>query len=94
MLTLEGRVLGILRHAERVYKGETKPAYAQVQLMVREALQDGQERVGVQTFTTEQPDAFEAHQGCDVTFPVRAYVGKTGVAFSIGRDTRPQPLSS
>lgn len=94
MLKLHGQVVNVLRHPEREYKGEKRSSYAQVQLMVREALQDGQERIGVQTLTTQRPEAFEALQGAEIAVPVGAYVRNGAIAYFMGPDTRPEPLSS
>jgi hypothetical protein len=92
MLKLQGQVVNVLRHAEREFKGEKRASYAQVQLMVREPLQDGQERIGVQTLTTEAPDAFEALRGAEIAVPVGAYVRNGAVAYFMERDARPQPI--
>lgn len=94
MLRLQGTVANVLRHPEREYKGEKRAAYAQVQLMVREPLQDGQERLGVQTLSTDAPDAFEALSGQEITVPVGAYVRSGAVAYFMARDARPQPSAS
>jgi hypothetical protein len=94
MLKLHGQVINVLRHPEREFKGEKRASYAQVQLMVRETLQDGQERIGVQTLTTEAPEAFEALSGAEIAVPVGAYVRNGAIAYFMERTARPEPLPS
>lgn len=94
MLKLHGQVVNVLRHPEREFDGKKRSAYAQVQLMVTEALQDGQERLGVQTLTTAHPDAFEALRGSEIAVPVGAYVRNGAIAYFMGPQAHPEPLSS
>lgn len=92
MLTITGTVVNVLRHAEREFQGKKRDAYNQVQLMVSETLQDGQERIGVQTLSTDHPEAFEALKGQEIAVPVGAYVRAGAIAYFMGRQAKPLPL--
>jgi len=90
MITLHGKVLTVIRHAESLGKdGAKREAYNQVQLLTTDVTRDGQERMGVQTLTTGHPDAFEALTGSDVAVRVGTYVKGTAVGFYMDPNTRP-----
>lgn len=91
MLTLEGRVLSVIRHTARTDRdGKAREAYSQVQLQVEELLDAGQVRYGIQTMTTGTPDAFEAVAGQLVAVPVRAYVRAGTVALTMPPEAEPR----
>jgi type IV secretory pathway ATPase VirB11/archaellum biosynthesis ATPase len=82
MLTLTGTVLTVIRHnAKQMQDGTTRGAYSQVQLLARETLQDGQERMSVQTMSTDSPDAFDAFTGREISVPVGAFPKGNVLAF-------------
>lgn len=85
MLTIHGTVLNVLRREPRPGSASSFEPYGQVQLQTVERLDDGQDKIGLQTLGFELRDfpAFEAARGRDVALPVRAYVGKSGLAFSL-----------
>lgn len=90
MLTLRGNVVNVLRHPERVARdGKTYPAYAQVQMMVEEPLQDGQKRLGVQTLSIDDPAPFEPFQGREIEVPVGVYVRNGTLSIFLQKGARP-----
>lgn len=94
MLTLQGTVVNVLRHAQRTGRdGKTYEAYNQVQIMVEEPLQDGQKRVGVQTLITETPEAFERLTNRPVAVPVSVYIRNGSPAFFMQKGASPEALS-
>ena len=96
MITLHGKVLTVIRHAEAIAKdGAKRDAYNQVQLLTVDLTKDGQERMGVQTLTTAHPDAFEALTGQEIAVRVGAYAKGNSVGFYMDPNTRPsRSLSS
>lgn len=92
MLTLEGQVVSVIHHEARKGRdGKQYEAYAQVQLMVEEIMENGQARYGVQTMTTGCPDRFQKLVGQRVEVPVRAYVRSNTVAFTMQPNVEPVP---
>jgi hypothetical protein len=90
MITLHGKVLTVIRHAESTSKdGEKREAYNQVQLLTTDLTRDGQERMGVQTLTTARPDEFEALSGRDIAVTVGAYAKGQSVGFYMAPNTLP-----
>ena len=95
MLTLRGKVVNVLRHAERTARdGKTYPAYAQVQVMVEEPLQDGQKRLGVQTLSVDSPEAFDGLQGRDIEVPVGVYVRNGTLSIFLQKGAHPSLLGT
>ena len=93
MLTLEGRILSVIRHEARTGRdGKAFDAYNQVQLQVEELLETGQVRYSIQTMTTASPDKFDSLAGQLVTIPVRAYVRSGGIAFTMPAVADPVPV--
>lgn len=90
MLTLEGKVLAVIRHDARTGRdGKTFEAYSQVQLQVEELLENGQVRYGIQTMTTATPERFDKLAGSMVRVPVRAYVRAGSVAYTMPASAEP-----
>lgn len=93
MLTLQGKVLAVIRHEQRTARdGKTYEAYSQVQLQVEEVLENGQSRYGIQTMTVANPDAFERYAGKEVQVPVRAYVRAGAVAYTMPPTSEPMAI--
>jgi len=90
MLTLEGKVLAVLKHEARTGRdGKSFDAYSQVQLQVEELLENGQVRYGIQTMTTATPERFDKLAGSLVRVPVRAYVRAGSVAYTMPASAEP-----
>ena len=95
MLTLTGTVLTVIRHsAKQMQDGSTRGAYNQVQLLARETLHDGQERMSVQTMSTDNPDAFETFTGREISVPVGAFPKGNALAFFMRAGSLPTALPS
>lgn len=95
MLTLTGTVLTVIRHsAKQMQDGTTRGAYSQVQLLARETLQDGQERMSVQTMSTDSPDAFEVLTGREISVPVGAFPKGNVLAFFMRAGALPTPIAA
>ena len=88
MLTLTGTVLTVIQD------GTTRGAYSQVQLLARETLQDGQERMSVQTMSTDSPDAFEVLTGREISVPVGAFPKGNVLAFFMRAGSLPTPIAA
>lgn len=95
MLTLTGTVLTVIRHAaKQLQDGTTRAAYNQVQILARETLQDGQERMSVQTMSTDSPDAFEVLTGREISVPVGAFPKGNVLAFFMRAGSLPTPTAA
>jgi hypothetical protein len=95
MLTLRGRVVNVLRHQARTGRdGKEYPAYAQVQMMVEEPLQDGQKRLGVQTLSIDEPGPFEPLQGLEIQVPIGAYVRNGVLALFLQKGAVPEVIQN
>lgn len=95
MLTLSGTVLTVIRHAaKQMQDGTKRDAYSQVQLLARESLLDGQERMSVQTMSTDSPDAFEVLTGREISVPVGAFPKNNALAFFMRPGALPTALPS
>lgn len=94
MLTLQGKVLAVIRHQERTARdGKKYEAFNQVQLQVEEQLENGQTRFGIQTMTAAKPEPFERLQGQEIAIPVRAYVRAGNLAFMLPPDAEPKAIT-
>ena len=91
MLTLRGQLANVLHVPERTDReGKTYPPYCQVQMMVEQRLQDGQRRLGLQTFKVDDPDLFTPLQGREIDVPVGAFVAKGNLVLFMERGARPR----
>ena len=96
MLTLTAQIANVLHVEKGVKKDGTEyGGYHQVQMMVKEALQNGEERLSLQTMVTDHPERFKKLLGQMVTLPVRVWAaGKNDVRFQINSDADPVPVKT
>ena len=95
MLSLTGTVANVVVMPARTDKktGEAREAFAQVQLMCRETMQDGQERLFLHTLSTDTPERFKPHQGRSVRVPVGVYVKAGSIAFYMTKGGSIEPVA-
>lgn len=95
MLTLNGKLLAVLRLEERKMKtGEVIPARVQAQIQTEEVLDDGQIRLGLQTITLPDAATVTVKPGSPVSLPVRAYASGRDVRFIYNPVEAPAALKS
>lgn len=91
MLYLQGQVINVFRTPEgknqetgEVYGGQYK-----VQLLVEDQLKNRENRMSMETLTTQEPDKFKEYVGQTVIVPVSAFAPNGGknvpVRFSMGK---------
>lgn len=95
MLTLNGKLLSVLRYDERTMKtGEVIPARIQAQIQTEEVLEDGQIRLGLQTITLPTADVVKGKPGTPISLPVRAYASGRDVRFIYNPVEAPAAVSA
>lgn len=93
MLTMEGKLIGVIRRDPGERNGEKYDGYCQVQVMTEEVLQDGQLKHGLHTLSTDlvhEPKFSGLPSMATIRLPVRAYTRGNAVAFTMGTDPVPQ----
>ena len=94
-LLMRGIVRGVLAHPARLDKktGELRPAYNQVQLECAEPLQDGQERLSIQTLSVDDLAPYAALKGSEALVEVGAFAKGAPLTFFAKRGSPPRPVS-
>jgi hypothetical protein len=91
MLTMEGKLINVLRRDPGERNGQRYDGYCQVQLMTEEVLQDGQVKHALHTLSTDlvhEPRFNAIASGSMVRLAVRAYPRNGSVAFAMA----PEPF--
>lgn len=93
MLTMEGRLVGVIHRDPGERNGEKYDGYCQVQVMTEEVLQDGQVKHGLHTLSTDlvhEPKFTALPSMATIRVPVRAYTRGNAIAFTMGTDPVPE----
>ncbi len=96
MLTLQGKLVNVIRREPRPDAEKKFDAYAQAQIQTEEVLDDGQVKVGLHTlsFDISQFQEFEKFAGKEMSLSVRAYARGNSVAYAIQAGSTPRHCSS
>lgn len=92
MLTLNGQVINVFDSPASTDKktGEIRAAATRVQIMARNTLQNGQERVDLVTLKVDSPDAYKSLVGASIRVPVGVFVNGGAVQFYALKGQRPE----
>jgi O-glycosyl hydrolase len=94
MLTLNGQVVNVFQSPKGVNRdtGEEYGGQDRVQIMARNTLKNGEDRIDLVNLTVTNPEAYLTLQGQNVRVPVGVFAKGGTVNFYVPAGSQPEPL--